>query len=77
VRYSAYSNEEACGKGVPYKDDSYACFRTKGHGGECVAEAGKAGEADGVRWCCRVRLGQPHESWCPLLTPVDGGADDK
>lgn len=41
-------------------------MRIKGHSGDHIPEAGKAGEADGVRWCCRVKLDQNHTDWCPL-----------
>jgi hypothetical protein len=66
VRYNSFSNEESCGKAIPREKYILSCLRTMGHDGECVPEAGKAGEADGVRWCCRVKLEQPHASWCLL-----------
>lgn len=71
MRYNAHSTEESCGRSVQRGKYDLACLRTKGHLGECEPEMGKAGEADGVRWCCRVRLERPHESWCPLLRRDD------
>ena len=67
MRYNSFSNEESCGKAVPREKYILACLRIKGHDGECEPVAGKAGKADGVRWCCRVTLEQPHASWCVLL----------
>lgn len=64
VRYNSYSSEESCDRVVLGVKYSLACLRTGGHAGECEPVAHKAAEADGVRWCCRVRLGQLHASWC-------------
>ena len=66
MKFNSFSDEENCGKCVLRGKYELACLRTKGHGGNCMPEANKAGEADGVRWCCRVKLEQPHSNRCPL-----------
>ena len=78
MKFNDYSDEESCGKRVPGKmSDRYedlgglACMRTQGHAGECIATAGDAGVADGVHWCCRIRLDLDHHARCPLHG-VDG-----
>ena len=79
MKFNDYADEESCGKRVPGKmSDHYedlggiACLRTQGHAGECIAGAGDAGVADGVHWCCRIRLDLDHHARCPLH-----GADGK
>jgi hypothetical protein len=73
VRFNHISDEEACG--LPMRDPVFqgelACLRTKGHAGVCIARMNAAGDADGVWWCCRVPLGQPHTDWC-VARPGDG-----
>jgi len=71
VKFNAHTDEQTCGRRVPgdlsdrYSDlGGLACMRTAGHGGECVAVARDAASADGVRWCCRVKLGDDHAAWC-------------
>ena len=83
MRFNAHSDEQSCGRRVPGKlSDKYeklgglACMRTVGHGGECLATMRDAGIADGVRWCCRVKLGEEHAAWCPAIGS-DGCARDR
>lgn len=80
MRFSAHSDEEMCGKPVDLPCGQgetllVACMRTDGHEPPCISAAGNAGEADGVRFCCRVPLNAsgsrapsdaPHAVWCPL-----------
>lgn len=78
MRFSKYSDEESCGKSIETEwtlarpdIGPFACLRTAGHEGECIAGASDAGRADGLRFCCRVQLGQPHTDWCVVkdMTP--------
>lgn len=73
VKYNHHSDEEMCGASCesPGIKGEMACYRTKGHEGDHVAIAFKAGEADGVHWCCRGPLGMPHTDWCPVWAPND------
>lgn len=70
MRFSSHSNEESCPKVIASErhPGGLACMRTQDHPGDCVPEANKAGEADGVRWCCRVPLHAFHAQWC-VVTP--------
>ncbi len=57
---------------APTREGLFACMRTKDHEGDCIVEAGKAGAADGVRFCCRVMAGSPHAEWCQITrTSID------
>lgn len=73
IRFSSHSDEETCGKLVIFHDVKCACMRRKGHEDDkgCIAPMIRAGEADGVRWCCRVPLGEPHTDWCPIDGPIE------
>lgn len=64
--FNRFSDEQICGEVVKRKEYDVICMRTKGHVGDHIPEAGKAGEADGVRFCCRVKLGEVHTDWCAL-----------
>jgi hypothetical protein len=68
AKFSAHSDEEMCGATMLWGDrqQAVACARTHGHPGEHIAMACDAGEADGVRWCCRVVIGLPHAEWCVI-----------
>lgn len=83
MKFNAHSEERSCGRRVPgelsdkYSDlEGLACARTAGHTGECIAVARDAGIADGVRWCCRVKLGEDHAAWC-LICAEDTDQDTK
>lgn len=83
MKFNAHSDEQSCGRRVPGKlSDKYnelgglACVRTAGHDGACIAIMREAGIADGVRWCCRVKLGEEHATWC-LIRGVGGEQDGK
>ncbi len=66
MKFSRFSDEETCSRVVQRSSRDFACLRTNGHAGDCIPEANLAGDADGVRWCCRVPLAQPHTDWCPV-----------
>lgn len=66
MKFSQFSDEETCSEVVKRGNYEVVCMRTKGHSGGHIPEAGKAGEADGVRFCCRVKLGEVHTDWCVL-----------
>ena len=90
VRFSPYSDEVMCGKPVDLPTAHgaiilVACMRTDGHEPPCIAAAGEAGKADGVRFCCRVAAEARHAAWCVLIdkelrdaiaTGVDIGVQD-
>lgn len=84
VRFSPYSDEVMCGRPVdlPTAQGStilVACMRTDGHEPPCIAAAGEAGKADGVRFCCRVSCSAvsetPHASWCPFRVAIQNDDD--
>ena len=57
--------------------DGLACMRTAGHDGECVAITRDAGIADGVHWCCRVKLdNEEHAAWCAIRGASRDGRDN-
>lgn len=64
MKFSPYSDEETCSAPIPMGKFEAACLRTKEHSGDHIPGAGEAGEADGVRFCCRVKLEEPHAIWC-------------
>ncbi len=71
MKFNRHSAEEVCGLPIakPLKSDHTfmaACLRTKDHPGACEATARDAGAADGVRFCCRVPLADPHTDWCVI-----------
>lgn len=73
MKFNKYSDEQSCGKRVPgEQSDKYddlgglACMRSAGHDGECLAMLRDAGIADGVHWCCRVKIDEAHMGWCPI-----------
>lgn len=69
MKFSQFSDEETCSSIVKRENNDLICMRTKGHIGDHIPEAGKAGEADGVRFCCRVKLEGTHTDWC-VLNPL-------
>lgn len=64
MKFNNESDEEVCGKTTDFNGMAVICLRTKNHHGGHQAIAWKAGLDDGVNWCCRTGLSQPHADWC-------------
>lgn len=66
MRFRNDSDEETCSKPCRHNHmlGPFACMRTSGHDGECVAAARHAGDADGVCFECRAELAGPHRDDC-------------
>lgn len=72
MKFRKDSNEQSCAQPVSHGalTGLFACMRTKGHPGSCIAAACAAAIADGVCHACRLPRGTGHRDDCYASPPV-------